>query len=186
MIYKFLIGSEESENFKLEIAIDSSDTFLRLRNTILEAAGYDKSQMDSFIICDEDWGKEKEITYYDMDSDSDEDIWLMEDTPLDELLDDEGQKLKFVFDYLSDRYFYMILKETVPGKNLHDPLCQRKEGKAPQEVLANEFFADAKTLKIDTNIEEMEEIYGDEEFNEEELAELNDEFREEQGGGDDL
>ncbi len=133
---------------------------MRLRNTILEAAGYDKSQMDSFIICDEDWGKEKEITYYDMDSDSDEDIWLMEDTPLDELLDDEGQKLKFVFDYLSDRYFYMILKETVPGKNLHDPLCQR--------------------------IEEMEEFYGDEEFNEEELAELNDEFREEQGGGDDL
>ena len=41
MIYKFLIGSEEAGNFKLEIAIDSSDTFVRLRNTILDAAGYD-------------------------------------------------------------------------------------------------------------------------------------------------
>ena len=117
-----------------------------------------------------------------MDTDSDEDIWIMEDTPLDELIEDEGQKLKFVFDYMSDRYFYMILKETVPGKSMHDPLCQRKEGKAPQEVLASDLFAEVKPVKIDTAIEEIEEeFYGDEDFNEEELAELNDEFREDQG-----
>ncbi len=181
MIYKFLIGSEESENFKLEIVIDASDTFLRLRNTILEAAGYDKNQMDSFVICDDDWSKEKEVTYFDMDTDSDEDIWIMEDTPLDELLDDEGQKLKFVFDYMTDRYFYMILKETLPGKNLHDPLCQRKEGKAPQETLVSDYFSDPKPVKIeDTPIEELDEqFFGEEDFNEEELAELNDEFNEE-------
>ncbi len=180
MIYKFLIGSEDAENFKLEIAIDSSDTFLRLRNTILEAAGYDKNQMDSFVICDEDWTKEKEVTYYDMETDSDEDIWIMEDTPLDELLEDEGQKMKFVFDYMTDRYFYMILKETVPGKSLHDPLCQRKEGKAPQEVLASDVLAEVKPVKIDNAIEELDEdFFVEEAFNEEELAELNDEFREE-------
>ena len=45
MIYKFLIGSEEAGNFKLEIAIDSSDTFVRLRNTILDAAGYVKNKL---------------------------------------------------------------------------------------------------------------------------------------------
>ena len=181
MIYKFLIGSEESRNFKLEIAIDSSDSFLRLRNTIMDAAGYDKASMNSFVICDEDWNKEKEVTYYDMDSDSDEDLWIMEDTPLDELLEDEGQKLKFVFDYLTERYFYMILKETVPGKSMHDPLCQRKEGKAPQEVLANDMFAAPANIKIDTNIEELdEEFYGDANFNEDELAELSDEFEAEE------
>lgn len=183
MIYKFLIGSEEAENFKLEIAIDSSDTFLRLRNEILDAAGYDKNQMDSFVICDEEWNKEKEVTYYDMDTDADEDVWIMEDTPLDELVDEEGQKIKFVFDYMSDRYFYMILKETVPGKNMHDPLCQRKEGKAPQEVVSPDFFANPQPIKIDTTIEELdEEFYGEDAFNEEDLAELNDEFREEEEG----
>ena len=54
MVYKFLVGSEEAENFKLEIMIDSEDTFMRLRNTILDAAGYDKDQVDSFYICDEE------------------------------------------------------------------------------------------------------------------------------------
>ncbi|MBO4722512.1 MAG: hypothetical protein J5629_06230 [Muribaculaceae bacterium] len=182
MIYKFLIGSEEAGNFKLEIAIDSSDTFVRLRNTILDAAGYDKSQMDSFVICDEDWCKEKEVTYVDMDTDSDEDIWIMEDTPLDELIEDEGQKIKFVFDYMTERYFYMILKETIPGKNLHDPLCQRKEGKAPQETLPDMFTA---PLKVDTDIDaEIDEaFYGDENFNEEELRELSDEFEKDREEG---
>ena len=116
MVYRFIIGSEESENFKLEIVIDAADTFMRLRNAILDAAGYSKDQMDSFFICDDEWNNEKEITYMDMGTDSDEDIWLMEDTPLEELVEDEGQKLKFVFDYMTDRYFYMRLKETMPGK----------------------------------------------------------------------
>ena len=114
MIYKFLIGSEEVENFKLEIAIDSSDTFMRLRNAILEAAGYSQDQMNSFYICDDDWSKEKEVTFMDMGSDSDEDIWLMEDTQLDELIEDEGQKLKFVFDYMTERYFYMRRSAHLP------------------------------------------------------------------------
>ncbi|MBR6248982.1 MAG: hypothetical protein IKQ89_08305, partial [Muribaculaceae bacterium] len=136
MIYKFVIGSEEAENFKLEIAIDSEDTFLRFRNAILEAAGYDKDQMDSFYICDEEWNKEKEVTYVDMGTDdSDEDLWLMEDTHLDELIEDEGQRLKFVFDYVTERNFFIKLKEIVYGKKLHDPLCQRKEGKAPKETI---------------------------------------------------
>lgn len=71
MVYKFLVGSEEAENFKLEIMIDSEDTFMRLRNTILDAAGYDKDQVDSFYICDEEWNKEREVTVMDMGLDSD-------------------------------------------------------------------------------------------------------------------
>ena len=174
MIYKFLVGSEESENFKLEIAIDSGDTFLRLRNVILDAVGYDKEQMDSFYLCNNDWQKEKEVTYMDMGSESDEDVWIMEDTPLDELLEDEGQKLKFVFDYMTERYFFMKLKETIPGKSLHDPLCTRKEGKAPQEMIEMEFFEKPKTKAVEPSIEELgEDFYGDESFNEDELTALD-------------
>lgn len=173
MIYRFIVGSEEAENFKLEIAIDSEDTFLRLRNVILDAAGYNKEQIDSFYICDEDWQKEREVTYIDMDTDSDEDAWIMEDTHLSELLDEEGQKIKFVFDYMTERYFYMRLKEIEPGKSLRDPLCERKVGKAPIEMVDMDIFNE-KIAKIDTpSIEELdEEFYGDESFNDDELGDL--------------
>ena len=182
MIYKFFIGSEESENFKLEISIDSEDTFLRLRNAILEAAGYDKDQMNSLYICDEEWNREKEVTYMDMGLDeSDEDIWVMEDTRLDELIEDEGQKLKFVFDYMTERYFYMKLKETIPGKSLHDPLCQRKEGKAPvQSVDPEAFMPPIPKIPDASNIDEIDpnEFYGDEDFNEDEVEDFSEIERE--------
>ena len=174
MIYKFIVGSEESENFKLEILIDSEDTFLRLRNVILDAAGYNKDQLDSFIICDEDWNKEKEVTYMEMDSDSDEDIWIMEDTTLAELIEEEGQRMKFVFDYMTDRYFYLRLKETQPGKSLHDPLCQRKEGKAPKESIDLDTAMPVIPKVESMQIEELDaDFFGDEEFNDDELDDFD-------------
>lgn len=172
MIYKFVIGSEESENFKLEIVIDSEDTFMRLRNAILDAAGYDKEQMDSFYVCDEDWNKDKEVTFVDMDTDSDEDIWLMEDTRLDELIDEEGQKLKFIFDYVTERYFYMKLKEIIPGKSMRDPLCQRKEGRPPRESVDLDFIPVATKVETPSLDDIGEEFYGDAEFSEDELGDF--------------
>lgn len=37
MIYRFNLISDEVDDFKLEIQIDSDDTFLSLRNVILDA-----------------------------------------------------------------------------------------------------------------------------------------------------
>jgi len=174
MIYTFHIGSEDSPKFKVEIDIDASDTFLRLRNAILDAAGYSKDQMDSFFICDEHWNMGKEITYADMGKDSDDDIWLMEDTPLEELIEDEGQRLVFVFDYLTDRNFFLILKEITPGKSLHDPLCKRKEGTAPREVIDIEELLKTDTTRVAPDISDLDEnFYGDDEYNEEDIADLS-------------
>ena len=172
MIYKFRIVSDEVDNFKLEIAIDSDDTFLRLRNAILEAVGYSKDQMDSFFICSDDWTKEKEITLMDMDSDSDEDVWIMEDTPLSELIEDEGQKLIYVFDYMTERCFFMEMKEIVTGKTLLDPLCQRKEGKAPEQFVDIEEFKPVISTTPDIEDEIDESFYGAEAYNDDELADL--------------
>ena len=57
MIYRFLILSDEVDNFSREITIDSEATFLDLQNVILDSVNYTKDQITSFFICDEDWGK---------------------------------------------------------------------------------------------------------------------------------
>lgn len=170
MVYRFLVKSEEAPGFKLEIAIDSEDTFFRLRNAIVEAAGYGKDQVHSFYICDDEWRKQQEVTLIDMDTDTDEDIWLMEDTHLYELLDDEGQKMKFVYDILNERFFYISLKEIIPGKEMRDPLCQKREGRAPKEIADMEAF-DAPAAKVPTPaIDDLDEdFYGANEFNEDEI-----------------
>lgn len=140
MVYRFKIVSDEVNNFSREIEIDSDATFLQLRNAILESVDYSKDELDSFFICDDNWEKREEITIEDMGSASDQDIWLMADTPVSDLVEEEGQRLIFVFDYLTERSFFMELRKILTGKTLKDPLCTRKEGKAPaQHVDIDEF-----------------------------------------------
>ena len=61
MVYRFLILSDEADDFKREIQIDSEATFLDLQNAILDSVGYTKDQMTSFFICDDDWTKKTDM-----------------------------------------------------------------------------------------------------------------------------
>ena len=63
--------------------------------------------MTSFFLCNDDWEKETEVTLIEMDSSPEVDSWVMESTKLSELVEEEGQKLLYVFDYLTERSFFM-------------------------------------------------------------------------------
>ena len=174
MIFNFRIVSDEVENFKREIKIDADATFLDLKNAICESVDFDKNQMSSFFICDDNWEKEKEITLEDMGSDSDQDVYLMENTVLSDMIDDEGQRLMFTFDYMTDRSFFMEMKELIPGKNLMDPICSLSLGRAAQQNVDLEEFeakTDAKAASAAAAAaEDMdEEFFGSESFNEDEF-----------------
>ena len=178
MVYKFIVGSEESENFKLEILIDSEDTFMRLRNTILDAAGYTKDNADSFFICDDDWRKIVEVTVMDMGLDNDKDVWLMDETRLETLIEDEGERLIFVFDNMSERYFYLRLVDSEPMKSLQDPVVERKEGRPPKQIIEAETFdATAKTVASIDDLDD-DDFYGVDGYNDDELANLSELDRE--------
>ena len=56
--------------------------------------------MTSFFICDDDWEKEKEVTLEEMDDNPEMDSWVMKETTISELVEDEKQKL-YSFDYSS-------------------------------------------------------------------------------------
>ncbi|MBD5241061.1 MAG: hypothetical protein K2H50_07550 [Paramuribaculum sp.] len=172
MIYSFRIVSDEVDNFRREISIDADATFLDLRNAICDSVNYDKNQMNSFFLCDEGWEKGKEITLEDMGSDLSDDVYLMEECCLSDFLEDEGQRMIFVFDYLTDRSFFIELKKTEPGKDLRDPICTTSVGNPPKESIdLDEFDAkiDAKVAKAAQNSEFDDDFYGSEEFNEDEF-----------------
>lgn len=92
MIYRFTIISDEVDDFVREIQIDPEATFFDFHEAILKAAGYTNDQMTSFFICDDDWEKEKEITLEEMDNNPEMDSWIMKETRLNELIEDEKTK----------------------------------------------------------------------------------------------
>lgn len=173
MVYKFKLVSDEVNNFAREYEIDSSATFLQLRNTILDSVDYSKEDFNSFFLCDEDWQKHEEITLEDMGSSSDQDIWVMGDTPLNELIEEDGQRLIFVFDYMTERCFYMEMKESFPGRNLSDPICLLKKGKAPKQYVDLDEF-DAKVDAAASTVLPADDfdldINDDSLYNEEDIA----------------
>jgi hypothetical protein len=167
MIYRFLILSDEVSDFVREIKIDSEATFLDLHKAIIKSTAYAADQMCSFFICDDDWGRRTEVTLIDMGKKSfEEDNYIMENTPLEALLEDEDEKLIYVFDYMTERSFFIELREIIPGKTLSQPLCSRSEGLPPPQMINFDEIAD--TAQANNSLP-GEYLYGDSEYDIEEL-----------------
>ncbi|MBD5179980.1 MAG: plasmid pRiA4b ORF-3 family protein [Bacteroidales bacterium] len=176
MIYNFRIVSDEVDNFRREIQIDADMTFADFKNVICDSVGYDKNQMCSFFLCDNNWDKEREITLEDMGSDSSEDVYLMEDTILSDFIEEEGQRLMFTFDYMTDRSFYIEMKEIITGRTLKDPLCTMSRGVPPaQNIDLDEFDAkaDAKAAALAAADDMDEDFYGSDGYNEDEFKDFD-------------
>ena len=159
MIYRFTIISDEVDDFVREIQIDPEATFFDLHEAILKSANYTNDQMTSFFICDDDWEKEKEITLEEMDNNPEMDSWIMKETRLNELIEDEKQKLLYVFDYMTERCFFIELSEIITGKEIKGAKCTKKSGEAPKQTVDfEEMAAGGGSLDLDEN------FYGDQDF----------------------
>lgn len=164
MVYRFTIISDEVDNFRREIQIDSDATFLDFHNAILASVGYPNDQMTSFFVCDDNWEKETEVTLEDMGTSSEVDNWIMEDTPLSALLEEEKQHLLYVFDPLADRAFFIELTEIITGKNFDEAICTKQIGEAPQQVLDFDqlMAAQISTATLDDSFNDDEDFDLDE------------------------
>ena len=159
MIYRFTIISDEVDDFVREIQIDPEATFFDLHEAILKAANYTNDQMTSFFICDDEREKEKEITLEEMDNNPEMDSWIMKETRLNELIEDEKQKLLYVFDYMTERCFFIELSEIITGKEIKGAKCTKKSGEAPKQTVDfEEMAAGGGSLDLDEN------FYGDQDF----------------------
>ena len=159
MIYRFTIISDEIDDFVREIQIDPEATFFDFLEAILKSVGYTNDQMTSFFICDEDWEKEKEVTLEEMDDNPEIDNWVMKETAINELVEDEKQKLLYVFDYMTERCFFIELTEIITGKDMDGAKCTVKTGNAPKQTVDFEEMATSSgSLDLDEN------FYGDQDF----------------------
>lgn len=185
MIYKFILLSDEVDNFMREIQIDSEATFMELHDAILDSVGYAKDQITSFFVCDDYWEKEQEITQIEMETSSEYDNYVMDETKLEELDLDEGQKMLFVYDMMNERSFFMELNAIVSG-SLPMARCAASKGKAPKQVM-DDLFIDIPEVKkgaAASDVDLYDDVsFDDEGFDEDDLEGLgySDEFSDSPG-----
>lgn len=161
MIYRFILISNEVDDFMREIKINSNATFLDFHQAIQKACNYQDGQMTSFTICGDGWEKEQEITLVDMQKDSDEDSYVMESTRLDEFLEDERQHLLYTFDPLADRMFFIELAEIITKKRVETPLVSRSQGTAPQQTLDFDELMAKNPVNLHDDTFDDDDLFGD-------------------------
>ena len=179
MTLKLTLFSQEKEDFVLEILIDSDAKFSELHQLILNDCNYEEHHKQSFLICDEEWRVRHRICLQDNDElGFDEDLDLMSRTRIGDFLEDEGQRLAYVFDPDGKRFFLMELTENVFGRTEKKPVVNRRHGKAPVQSLSlfqgdgdsSEDLSFTPPLEGTGETEDSDEsFYGDEGFESEEL-----------------
>jgi len=135
MIYLFRIISDEDQDFYRDLVIDGADTFLDFHQALQDNLDYDPTQLASFYITNEMWEKRQEITLIDMKQDQDVSAVTMDQVTLEEYITDESQHMIYVFDFFSERAFFIELIEkldqTTPRPT---PFIGQARGDAPPQL----------------------------------------------------
>jgi hypothetical protein len=135
-VIHFRILVDYQENVFRDIEVKFDDTFLTLHNMIQEAFGFDNSQMASFYVSNDEWEKGQEITLMEVmePEEEGEPIWIMNETDLNKIIFEKGQKLLYVFDFLVMWCFYI---DSIEVKEVEDivilPRITQEFGSSPDQ-----------------------------------------------------
>ncbi len=159
MILLFRIISDENQEFFRDLVIDGSDTFLDLHQTLQENLGYDPSQLASFYITTEMWEKQQEITLIDMMQESGKKSLTMGDVTLDEYISEVSQRMIYIYDFFSERAFFMELIETSDQTSPRNtPFIANERGDAPPQLALDLLMEDPES---DPGIPGPDDDFGD-------------------------
>ncbi len=171
MVYQFRIFSDEVDLFERIITIDSEAKFSDLHQAILDSVHYKNDDVTSFFLCDDRWERELEITLLEMALNPEEDTWVMDKTALNELLEDEGQRLMYMFDSINERALYMELEEIRSGHQ-DKAKCIEASGEAPEQHIVEDFSKTVQAIlkgEQNTGLDLDADFYGSSDYDQDEF-----------------
>lgn len=140
MIYKVRAILDVKKDVIRDVLIDSSNTLEDLHNIIARAFGFNGQEMASFYRTDDEWNQGEEIPLFDM-SDAGESI-SMQSCVLCETLIKSGEKLIYVYDFMSMWTFFIELSDTNNKTENGLPSVAFSFGDVPETAPEKEFIAD--------------------------------------------
>lgn len=154
MIYKFRMISGGEAAFLRDYEVNADSTFLDFHTFIQINLNFDKHQLASFFLADEQWSKGMELTVLDMQNDSAFAAIPMDKVKIGDLLKSKKERLLYVFDIFSDRAFFIELFDIFePDINVKYPTCSASIGEAPEQISID--------LNVDDDSLDEEESFDD-------------------------
>ncbi len=133
--YKFriLVDTEKGEDIFRDILISSTENFELLYRAIITSYDFYGDQLASFYVSNDNWDKGHEIALMDMGLGNDLNApFLMQETSINTIIQNKGQKLILVYDFLKMWCFLIELIEITP-ETIEDPILALSVGDSPDE-----------------------------------------------------
>jgi len=164
MIYKFRVILDAKEDIFRDIAIEKEATLEDLHNTIVNAFGFDGSEMASFYTCDDEWNQMDEIPLFDT-GDVPGETRIMNNFILEDNLDKYESKIIYVYDFFN-MWTFLVELAAIEEKEVGEtyPTWLFSHGELPEEAPDKKFEAEGDDLNDDDQDFDMFE--GDDSFDE--------------------
>jgi hypothetical protein len=171
MVYRFrvILDNDTEDDIFRDIEIRKSDTLEDLHNTITQSFGFDGTEMASFYVSDEEWNQGEEISLFDM-SEGMNSVRLMNETILEDIVDEDKTKLIYVYDFFSMWTFFVELGEIVeeaPGTDYPNLMFVHGQipTEAPEKKFEGEAFEQLKEYDDDYDVDDYDNLDFDENWN---------------------
>ncbi|WP_347372848.1 hypothetical protein [Aequorivita sp. Q41] len=152
MIYRFRIILDTHEDVFRDIEIEASATLEDLHNALTQSFGFDGQEMASFYISNDLWEEGEEISLFDV-SDEPGGIRVMNETTLEDVVDEENTRLLYVYDFLNMWTFMVELADIAElEEGIMYPNLMFAHGQIPEEAPEKEFIAEE--IDEDENFDE--------------------------------
>jgi hypothetical protein len=134
-ILRFNITNEDAPEMLRVLDIPANANFQDLHFAVLDAVGFDTSQLSSFFICNNNWEKKVELTLINMGIDEADLVPIMKDIKLKDYEHELGQKLVFEYDFvLMWRFFLEVTKVYESSEPVKEfPKIVESIGDAPKQ-----------------------------------------------------
>lgn len=139
MVFKIRVVLDVKEDVIRTIAIEGSKTLEELHQIICKVFGFNGQQMASFYRTDDDWDQGEEIPLMNMDESPN--ALSMATTTIDQNIEDAGEKLIYVYDFLEMWTFFVELIEVTEASNDELPKLVLTIGDVPEKAPEKEFTA---------------------------------------------
>ena len=165
MIYKIRIILDAEEDIFRDLEVEAHVSMEDFHNAITQAFGFLGNEMASFYTCDEEWQQDEEIALFDM-SESGSDIRLMNETFLEDLVDENNPKLIYVYDFLNMWTFFIELADIVEKEDGRAyPNVLFSFGELPESPPEKNFESENSAFDFDDTFENYDDLDFDENWN---------------------
>ena len=165
MIYKIRIILDAEEDIFRDLEVEAHVSMEDFHNAITQAFGFLGNEMASFYTCDEEWKQDEEIALFDM-SESGSDIRLMNETFLEDLVDENNPKLIYVYDFLNMWTFFIELADIVEKEDGRAyPNVLFSFGELPESPPEKNFESENSAFDFDDTFENYDDLDFDENWN---------------------